>query len=138
MKKVSKNVNRNQGSKSFRQFVEWCVSVKGCCGESDIRAFVCDAYKREYVIRYGAKNSARLARRGRENPEDNAGAKFLAGVRISDKEIEALYTTGVSRIFNDLKTSGRRKRGGVSFCCLTKQFSLIAAKECHADRNATV
>jgi hypothetical protein len=138
MKKVSKHANRNTGSKSFREFVDWCVSVKGCCGESDIRAFVCDAYKREYVIRYGATDAARLARRDTIDPENNAGVKFLAGVRISEKEIEALYTRGVSRIFNDLKTIGRRQRGGVSFCSETKQFSLITAKECHADRQTTV
>jgi len=133
MKKVSKHATRNPGSKSFREFVQWCVSVKGCCGESDIRAFVCDAYKREYVIRYGAKDAARLATRDRINAEDNAAVKFLSGVEISQKEIETLYTRGVSRIFNDLKTSGRRQRGGVAFCCLTKKFSLIAAKECHAN-----
>lgn len=133
MKKASTRATRNPGSKSFREFVEWCVSVKGCCVESDIRAFVCDAYKREYVIRYGAKDAARLAARFRSNAKDNAAVKFLAGVEISEKEIETLYTRGVSRIFNDLKTSGRRRSGSVSFCCLTKQFSLIAAKECHAN-----
>jgi hypothetical protein len=138
MKKVSKHANRNPGSKSFREFVDWCVSVKGSCGESDIRAFVCDAYKREHVIRYGAKEAARLAKRARIALENNAGVKFLAGVRISEKEIQSLYTRGVSRIFNDLKTSGRRQRGGVSYCSETKQFSLTTAKECHADRHATV
>jgi hypothetical protein len=138
MKKVSKNANRNRGSKSFREFVEWCVSVKGCCGESDMRAFVCDAYKREYVIRYGATDAARMARRRARDPESSAGVKFMAGIHISDKEIESLYARGVSRIFNDLKTCGRRGHGGVSFCSVTKQFSLIAAKECHADRHATL
>lgn len=130
MKKASKRTTRNPGSKSFREFVEWCLEVKGCCVESDVRAFVCDAYKREYVIRYGAKDAARLATKYRSNAEDNAAVKFLAGVEISEKEIETLYSRGATRIFNDLKTSGRRRSGGVWFCCLTKQFSLSAAKEC--------
>jgi hypothetical protein len=133
MKKNSKHTTRNPGSKTLRQFVEWCVSAKGSCGESDIRAFVCDAYKREYVLRYAAKDMARLAQRDNTKPENNAGVKFLSGVEISAKEIESLYTRGVSRVLNDIKTCGRRQRGGVAFCSATKQFSIASAKECHAN-----
>lgn len=133
MRKVSKTANRNPGSKSFREFVTWCVLAKGSCGESDMRAFVCDAYKREYVIRYGANDAARLARRHSANSENNAAVKFMAGIEISDREIEALYARGVSRISNDMKTCGRRHRGGVSFSPETKQFFLTEAKECNAN-----
>ena len=133
MRKVSKTANRNPGSKSFPEFVNWCVLTKGSCGESDMRAFVCDAYKREYVIRYGANDAARLAKRHRPNPENNPGVKFLAGIEISDREIEVLYARGVSRIFNDLKTCGRRQSGDVTFSTETKQFFLTEAKECNAN-----
>lgn len=130
MKKTSKHATRNPGTKPFAEFVRQCVEKKGICGEPEVVAFICDSYKREYVIRHAAADCARLARLRSKCPEQNAGVRFLDGVQISDQEAERLYTRGIVRLLNDLRATHRRSSArAISYCPQTKTFTPAKAKE---------
>jgi hypothetical protein len=130
MKKTSKNASRNPGARSFADFVSWCVEAKGACSEADALAYVCETYKREYVLRYAAADSARLSARDGTCPEENVGVQFLNGSAITEQESESLYSRGVRRIFNDLRCTCSGRSKSVAFCKSTKTFTRRGARDC--------
>jgi hypothetical protein len=130
MKKTSKHATRNPGAKPFAQFVHECIAKKGSCGEPEVVAFICDSYKREYVIRHAAADCARLARLRSKCPDKNPGVRFLDGVEISEQEAERLYSRGIVRLLNDIRATYRKASNkAISYCQQTKTFTLIRAKE---------
>jgi hypothetical protein len=130
MKKTSKHATRNPGTKPFAQFVHECIAKKGSCGEPEVVAFICDSYKREYVIRHAAADCARLARLRSKCPDKNPGVRFLDGVEISEQEAERLYSRGIVRLLNDIRATYRKASNrAISYCPQTKTFALIKAKE---------
>jgi hypothetical protein len=102
------------------------------CGEPDVMAYICDSYKREYVIRYAAADAARAAQRDLEDPSQNCGVRFLQGVEITEQEAERLYSRGICRLFNDFRSTCRRRCKSVSYCQDTKTFTSTNAKDCDA------
>jgi hypothetical protein len=132
-KKTSTKVSRTASAKPFSHFVKWCLDSKGHCGEPDAIAFICDTYKREYVLRYAAGESARVARKSPTiNVEENVGVRFLEGRPITEREAERLYCRGVQRMLNDIKSTCLRRSKSVSYCRQTCSFMLRDKKECHA------
>lgn len=127
MRKQSKFATRNPGARSFVDFVEWCVSSKGSCGEPEVLAWICDTYKREYVIRYAAKDAARQAIHT-QNSGTHHAIRFLEGTEISDQEAERLYSRGAVRLLNDHRSSSCKSKG-VAYCKQTKTFVPLKSKE---------
>lgn len=127
MRKQIRFATRNPGARSFVEFVEWCVNAKGSCGEPEVLAWICDTYKREYVIRYAAKDAARAAV-GTQKERENAAVRFLDGSHISDQEAERLYSRGAVRLLNDHRSSAYKSKC-VAYCKQTKTFTLLKSKE---------
>jgi hypothetical protein len=126
-RRASRHSTRVSGSKEFPDFVCECVAKKGSCSEPDAFDWICDSYKREYAMRYAAREMALAAKKTSRHPEKNAGVRFIEGFEITEQEAEHLYSLGLRRILTDLTWNCRKKdkRRSVVYIPETKTFVCV-------------
>lgn len=123
---VNRFKGRVSGAEFFPDFVRRKAEVSGgFCSEPDALDYILESFRHEYLIRYGASDAARTAKRTPETMERHPAVRYMAGEPLDERSAQRYLKRGAMRCLNDFRRSYREHlKGTIFYDRETKTFRL--------------